>query len=57
MKKTPLLIPGLTGAIRGTLACLPDAREAVLPSIQLLVGYGGLLITVAFFVFKELWEE
>lgn len=53
----PLLIPLLAGAIKGTLACLPGARESVLPSIQLLVGYGGLQITVAFFVFKELWEE
>lgn len=53
----PLLIPLLAGAIKGTLACLPGARESVWPALQLLVGYGGLQITVAFFVFKELWEE
>lgn len=53
----PLLIPGLTGAILGTQACLPGARGSVLQYLQLLVGYDGALLAVAFLVFEVLWEE
>lgn len=53
----PLLIPGLTGAILGTQACLPGASTPVLQYLQLLLGYDGALLAVAFLVFEVLWEE
>jgi heme exporter protein B len=53
----PLLIPGLTGAILGTQACLPGAAGSVLQYLQLLLGYDGALLAVAFLVFEVLWEE
>ncbi len=53
----PLLIPLLAGAIQGTIACLPGSKASVGPALQLLAGYGGLQVTVAFLVFKDLWED